>query len=127
MEWIVLKMILSLGAVLALMFGLVFVLKRFGVAGGVSSELSVPIHILGRKSLQPKKSVVVLKIAGKILVVGISEQGMNMLTELTDEEVRASGAAQVVPPGTGRMSGFAAQLQARLNTVVNRTLEKKNA
>jgi len=127
MEWIVLKMILSLGAVLALMFGLVFVLKRFGVAGGMSNELCVPIHILGRKSLQPKKSVVVLKVAGKILVVGISEQGMQMLTELADEEVRASGAEQVIPSRTGRMSGFAAQLQATLNTVVNRKLEKKDA
>jgi flagellar protein FliO/FliZ len=127
MEWIFLKMLLSLGAVLALMFGLVFVLKRFVLPGGASADVSVPVQILGRKSLQPKKSVVILKVAERILVVGVSEQGMHMLTELTEEEVQKAESKPVLSSPKGRKGGFAAQLQATLNTMVNRTLEKKNA
>jgi len=127
MEWIVVKMILSLGAVLALMFGLVFALKRFGVPGGSAAELSVPIQILGRKLLQPKKSVVVMKVAEKILVVGISEQGMQLLTELAPDEAQVLHAGQDAAAKARRTGGFAAQLQATLNTIVNRKLEKKNA
>lgn len=127
MEWMFLKMLLSLGAVLALMFGLVFVLKRFVLPGGTSADISVPVQILGRKSLQPKKSVVILKVAERILVVGVSEQGMHMLTELTEEEVQKAESKPALSPPKGRKGGFAAQLQATLNTMVNRTLEKKNA
>ncbi len=126
MEWVFLKMLLSLGAVLALMFGLVYVLKRFVLPGGVPAGLSVPIHVLGRKSLQPKKSVVVLKVADKILVVGISEQGMQMLTELADEDLSVPETPSMTSLHQGKMGGFAAQLQTTLNTMVNRKLEKKN-
>jgi len=127
MEWMFLKMLLSLGAVLALMFGLVFVLKRFVLPGGAAADIAVPVQVLGRKSLQPKKSVVILKVAERILVVGVSDQGMHMLTELTEDEVHKAEAKSSVSSPQGRKSGFAAQLQATLNTMVNRTLEKKNA
>ena len=127
MEWIFLKMLLSLGAVLALMFGLVFVLKRFVVPGGTASGFSVPIQILGRKSLQPKKSIVVLKVAEKILVVGVSEQGIQMLTELAEDDVRVADTGAAATPLSERRGGFAAQLQATLNTMVNRKPERKSA
>ena len=92
MEWIFVKMILSLGAVLALMFGLVYVLKRFVMPGAQrAAQQPVTIEVLGRKALQPKKSVVVLKIADRILVVGMSEQGMQTLTELSSDELQQPG------------------------------------
>ena len=126
MEWIFVKMILSLGAVLALMFGLVYVVKRFVLPGSASAQQPVTIEVLGRKALQPKKSVVVLKVADRILVVGMSEQGMQTLTELSSDELQQSvpvtgPAALSVQPG-----GFAAHLQATLNTLVNRKLEKRS-
>jgi flagellar protein FliO/FliZ len=126
MEWIFIKMILSLGAVLGLMFGLVYVLKRFVLPGGVAAQQPVVIEVLGRKALQPKKSVVVLKVAERVLVVGLSEQGMQTLTELSSDELQqpcavTGPAVSAVPPG-----GFAAHLQATLNTLVNRKLEKRS-
>jgi flagellar protein FliO/FliZ len=127
MEWMFLKMILSLGAVLALMFGLVFVLKRFVLPGGTTQGLSVPIQVLGRKSLQPKKSVVILRVAEKTLVVGVSEQGMQLLTELTDADLPPANAPAAPSPLSKQAVGFAAQLQKTLNTIVNRNVEKKQA
>jgi flagellar biosynthetic protein FliO len=126
MEWIFIKMILSLGAVLGLMFGLVYVLKRFVLPGGVAAQQPVVIEVLGRKALQPKKSVVVLKVAERVLVVGLSEQGMQILTELSSDELQqpcpvTGPVVSAVQPG-----GFAAHLQATLNTLVNRKLEKRS-
>jgi len=89
MEWVVAKMVLSLGAVLLLMYGLVYVLKRFVVPGAAGTHQEIPIDIIGRRALQPKKSVVVMKVAGKILVVGMTEHGMQTLAELTEEDIPA--------------------------------------
>lgn len=128
MEWIFVKMILSLGAVLALMFGLVYVLKRFVMPGGQLPGQGIGIEVLGRKALQPKKSVVVLKVADRVVVVGMSEQGMQTLTEFSADEIEASVDVRPAQPmPTGTTLGFAAQLQATLNTLVNKRSEKKSA
>jgi flagellar protein FliO/FliZ len=127
MEWIFVKMILSLGAVLALMFGLMFVLKRYVMPGTQAPGQKMDIEVLARKALQPKKSVVVLKIADRVVVVGLSDQGMQTLTEFgADECEQADRAIPDAAPAAGTI-GFAAHLQAKLNTLVNRKLEKKSA
>ena len=89
MEWVAAKMVLSLGAVLLLMYGLVYVLKRFFVPGAAGTQQEISIDIVGRRALQPKKSVVVMKVAGKVLVVGMTEHGMQTLAELTEEDLPA--------------------------------------
>ena len=119
MEGIVLRMVLSLSAVLALMVGLLFLVKRFVLPGTGPVRMPVQIEVLGKRSLQPKKSIVVVGVAGKVLVLGLSEQGMHTLTELTQEEVQAVSPAQT--PGTSQ-SGlpFSAHLQETLRTIRRR-------
>jgi flagellar biosynthetic protein FliO len=119
MEGIVLRMVLSLSAVLALMVGLLFLVKRFVLPGTGPVRMPVQIEVLGKRSLQPKKSIVVVGVAGKVLVLGLSEQGMHTLTELTQEEVQAVSPAQT--PGTS-LSGlpFSAHLQETLRTIRRR-------
>jgi flagellar protein FliO/FliZ len=119
MEGIVFRMVLSLSAVLALMVGLLFLVKRFVLPGAGPARLPVQVEILGRRSLQPKKSIVVVRVAGKVLVVGLSEQGMHTLTELTQDEVQAVTPAPV--PG-GSVSGlpFSVHLQETLRTIRRR-------
>jgi flagellar biogenesis protein FliO len=90
MEWVFVKMMLSLAAVLGLMLAVAMLLKRFVLPGRIASGNRVPIDILGQKTLQPKRSVVILKVLDHVLVVGMSEQGMHLLTELTGDEVHAA-------------------------------------
>jgi flagellar protein FliO/FliZ len=85
MEWILVKTLLSLTAVLGLMVGTVFVLKRFVYRSGPNATSLVSIDVVGQASLHPKRSVVVLKVMNKLLVVGMSEQGMQTLSEITDD------------------------------------------
>lgn len=126
MEWLFVKMLLSLGAVLALMFGIMYLLKRYAMPGNQAPGQQIAIDVLGRKALQPKKSVVVLKVADRIVVVGVSEQGMQTLTEFSAEECERPDAVHQQGTMAGRPAGFAAHLQATLNTLVNRKLEKRS-
>lgn len=119
MESILLRMVLSLSAVLALMLGLMYVVKRFVLPGSASVRMPVQVEVLGKRSLQPKKSVVVVRVAGKVLVLGLSEHGVQTLSELTSEELQASmPAPPEVPAGPGLP--FSAYLQETLRTIRRR-------
>jgi flagellar biosynthetic protein FliO len=126
MEWIFVKMLLSLAAVLALMFGLMYVLKRYVMPGAQAPGQRMEIEVLGRKAIHPKKSVVVLKVADRVVVVGVSEQGMQTLTEFAAEECGQTDSAVPAAVPAVQTGGFAAHLQATLNTLVNRKLEKRS-
>jgi flagellar biogenesis protein FliO len=86
MEWVIVKTLLSLVVVLALMFGLVLLLKKVFYGFGATSSTLVDIELLGTRSLQPKRVVYVLKVLNKVFVVGSSEQGLHTLTEIDDGE-----------------------------------------
>jgi flagellar biogenesis protein FliO len=85
MEWILVKTLLSLIAVIALMFGVVYVLRKYVYQGSSGNSSLVAVDILGQRSLHPKRSIIVLKVLHTILVVGMSEQGMQTLATIDDE------------------------------------------
>jgi flagellar biosynthetic protein FliO len=128
MEWVVAKMVLSLGAVLLLMYGLVYVLKRFVLPGAAGAHQQVPIDIIGRRALQPKKSVVVMKVAGKVLVVGMTEHGMQTLAELAEEDLpagdRLESGTETHLRGEKR---FASMLQTTIQSWKKRNGERVHA
>lgn len=125
MEWIFIKMVLSLGAVLALMFVVAYLLKRFVVSRSTPPGSGVQIEVLGRKMLQPKKSVVVLRVGPKVLVVGMSDHGLQTLTELPDP---APGQDEETTLESRPRAGasFAVYLQKTLHTLVGRPNGKVN-
>jgi flagellar protein FliO/FliZ len=119
MEGILIRMVLSLGAVLALMVGLMYLVKRFVLPGTAATGLPVKVEVIGRKSIQPKKSVVVVRVADKVLVLGVSDTGMQTLTELSEEALQASQAVPVRPAATPHIP-FSAYLQETLRTMRRR-------
>jgi flagellar protein FliO/FliZ len=87
MEWMLVKTLLSLFAVIGLMVGIIIVMKKYGyMKGRAPGSSMVAIDILGHRSLAPKRSVHVLKVLNKVMVVGVTEGGMNTLGEITDVE-----------------------------------------
>jgi len=90
MEWIILRTLLSLAAIVALMLGLAYVLKKYMHAGRGSRRSLVDVELLGHRSLQPRTAVYVLKVLNRVIVVGTSEHGMRTLSEITDPETLAS-------------------------------------
>jgi flagellar biosynthetic protein FliO len=128
MEWVVAKMVLSLGAVLLLMYALVYALKRFVLPGAAGAHQQVPIDIIGRRVLQPKKSVVVMKVAGKVLVVGMTEHGMQTLAELAEEDLPARDRLEIGTETHPRAEKlFASMLQTTIQSWKKRNGERVHA
>lgn len=131
MEWIVAKTFLSLTAVIALMIGVVFLMKKYMFAGQASSANIIDMKVVGTMMLQPKRSVSVLKVMNKVIIIGVMEDGMQTLGEISDEkslnqieEKLASPQARTTwftkkPKATSTVS-FAQALSIQLNKVVTK-------
>ena len=52
------------------------------------------LDVVARVPLEPRRSLYVVEVAGKTLLVGTSEMGLSVLSELDGSEVRARAAAQ---------------------------------
>src|SRR3954467_15321398 len=73
-----------------------FVLVRV-VGGLLATGRARGAHLLdvvARLPLEPRRALYVVEVAGKTLLVGTSEMGLNVLSELDGGEVRARVAAR---------------------------------
>ncbi|WFR66134.1 flagellar biosynthetic protein FliO [Curtobacterium flaccumfaciens] len=79
--WIVLRVALSLGVVLALLWVLHRRVStgRFGAAA-TKGRRSASVEVVGRQGIGGKASVVVVDVEGERLVLGVSEHGVRLLT-----------------------------------------------
>jgi len=82
----VVKMISSLAVVLGLMIGAAYVLKRgFQRAGAVPADEGL-IRVISSHYLGPKNSIMVMEVLGSIMVIGISNNQMSLLTTISGSE-----------------------------------------
>lgn len=106
---LVLRVVVSLGVVLAVMAGAAAVLRRGGVGTGGTGTLGrsrsrAAVEVLARASLGRNASVTVVRVGNRALVLGVAERTVTLLTE-TDP-------AELVPrqdpesPGTASPAGF---------------------
>lgn len=107
-----LKMLLSLGIVLALVWGLYRLARRNGPAiqAGAKGKL---IHVLANHYLGVKKSIAVVQVPGAILVLGIGAEQVNLLSRVDDPAVLAEFQPNDV---TSNKSTFRSQLQRLLHS-----------
>jgi len=76
-----------LGGVCIAAFVIVRVLGRFLATGRVRGAHL--LDVVARIPLEPRRSLYVVEVAGKTLLVGTSEMGLSVLSELDGAEVRA--------------------------------------
>ncbi|MBD8044715.1 flagellar biosynthetic protein FliO [Arthrobacter sp. Sa2BUA2] len=79
-----LRVLVSLGVVL----GLLWWLQRRLIRGRASSGTEAPIRVLSRQVISPKASVVVLETGGQRFLLGVTESNVNVLhtSEAVEEE-----------------------------------------
>lgn len=75
----------ALGVVLAIVFGLRWVLKRGGVVSPSVASGSV-VEVLSRTTVAPRSHVVLMRVGQRILVVSDSTAGMRTLASVQDPE-----------------------------------------
>ncbi|HEV7555021.1 MAG TPA: flagellar biosynthetic protein FliO [Kofleriaceae bacterium] len=84
--------LLVLGLVCIAAFVVVRLVGRFLTTG--RSRGAHLLDVVARLPLEPRRSLYVVDVAGKTLLVGTSEMGLSVLTELDGNEVRARVASR---------------------------------
>ena len=103
-----LQVLLGLVAVLALMAGVAWLMKRIGMARGAGSSVA---KIVGGVSVGNRERVMVIEVADQWIVIGVAPGRVNALASMP----RREHLAQNGEPGAG---GFSAWLQ--------HTIDKRN-
>jgi len=74
-----------LGSV-ALVYLVLFTLKKFSKKFTSNSDNPNRLKILSKLSLQPKNQLFIVEADGKTLLIGVSEKCINTLAELSDQQ-----------------------------------------
>ncbi len=106
---LLIRVVVSLGVVLAVMAGAAAVLRRSGVVGtaGVGRRVrrrTVPLEVVARHGLSRGTSVTIVRLGGRALVLGVTEHRVSLLTEIDPTELDAPpefDAANPSGPGIG--------------------------
>lgn len=81
------RVIMSLGLVLGLLFGFSFFLKKF--MRKTPTKKNSQVKILTQHYLGPKKSLAIIRVAGESMLIGVTDQNINLIKTLAllDEEI----------------------------------------
>jgi len=133
---LVVRVVVSLGVVLAVMAGAAAVLKRGGFggagAGGTGrGRAKHSVEVLGRVTLGRNASVTVVRVGSRALVLGVSEQTVTLLTETDPAELAdpsgTSSNTDPESPGTAAPGGFrpaSSAWKAVVEQLRNRTVRR---
>jgi flagellar protein FliO/FliZ len=90
-----LKMFSMLAVVLGIMFLLFFGFKKYVLKNTMFGGGEKLVNVLGSGFLAPKKNIVLVEVAGEVLVLGMSQDSISLLTNITDpekiEEIKSKG------------------------------------
>jgi flagellar biosynthetic protein FliO len=76
---------ISLILIVAALGGFLYIFKRF-VKKHRRNNNQVNLEVISRVSLTPKNQLFVVKVEGKTLLIGATDQNLNTLAELGDEQ-----------------------------------------
>ena len=90
-----LKMFSMLAVVLGIMFLLFFGFKKYVLKNTMFGGGEKLVNVLGSGFLAPQKNIVLVEVAGEVLVLGMSQDNISLLTNITDpekiEEIKSKG------------------------------------
>ncbi|HOK06401.1 MAG TPA: flagellar biosynthetic protein FliO [Syntrophales bacterium] len=81
-----LKMLFALALVLGIMVGAVYLLKRLTGQTGPGLGEGIGIDVVSARPMGPKGAVMILRVLDRVLVVGVTDQAINLLAEIADEK-----------------------------------------
>lgn len=89
--WLFVKMlmVLMIVCILAVLF-LKFVVPRTGLVRAVQKGRY--FTVLGRYQLEARKSLYVVEVGGRYLVIGCADHGITVLAELTEQQVHGKAS-----------------------------------
>jgi flagellar biogenesis protein FliO len=126
MIWATLKMILALGGVLVLLWGLVRVFKRVPW-GGADPGPDAGIRVLTSKPIAPQKYISLVEIGGEVLALGVTSQQITFLAKIENQEMvkkNLSSHHQIRPETLSWLRGVPFLLKREKGAILERGDEK---
>jgi len=110
------RMIASLMAVLALIVGSVFLLKKVIPYRGITANGKHSIMVLSRLSLGQKKSICLVRVADEILVIGLTNTNMSLLSKMRPDDYYGEGGQDTyeASKASSQFRSLMGTLQAKL-------------
>ena len=97
------KMMAALALIIGLLLVAMWLLKKFRPTRMALGGANRSVEVLARTMLTPKAGLTVVKVVDKVFVLGVTDQQVNLVVELTDAETIESLTA----PGGGGKTAFA--------------------
>jgi len=123
------KAIGALLLILGLMLLMAKLFRKLGTGIGAIGQGAM-INVLETRMLGPKKQVSIIEVGGEVLVVGATEQQINLISRLDDpSRLLRPTAPSARPAANGRIrrdSGFAALLDKALRPAPQKTGEESH-
>ena len=107
------KTLLILGFIIILVYLILYLLKRFVYRKNFGKPNNT-VEMLDFVPLVAKKSICVVKVVDRILVLGISEDNISKLSEIDDQNVQRDWMAQFNKHSAKKTASFSDQLQSLL-------------
>lgn len=123
------KAIGALTLILGLMLLMARLFRRLGTGIGAMGQNAL-INVLETRMLGPKKQISVIEVGGEVLVLGVTDQQINLISRLDDPSrlLRPATTTTAKPAANGRIrrdSGFAALLDKALRPAAKKTKEEE--
>jgi flagellar protein FliO/FliZ len=85
--WLFIKMLLVLGIVSV---SAILILKYAAPRIGAMKRFQQGryFNVLGRHMLEPRKSLYLVQVGGRYLVIGVADHGINLLAEISESEAK---------------------------------------
>ncbi|QQR67206.1 MAG: hypothetical protein EX330_12575 [Candidatus Brocadia sp. BROELEC01] len=71
---------------IAMVVAIYFLRKKIGIKAGMTGRKQY-IHVVNSVSLGPKKAIHLVKIPGKILLIGVTNERIQSLSEITEKDI----------------------------------------
>ncbi len=82
--WSFFKMLAALAVVIALMIAVAYFIKKYFLQSLPETNSSALISIVSTRHLSPKNSLLLIEVLGQVILVGVSNQQMSMLSRIDD-------------------------------------------
>ncbi len=80
--WDIVKVFLILFVMLGVMYGMLYLLKKYFFSFSGQNSSSLRIKVLSTQTIMPKKFISIVKIDDKLYVLGIAENSINLIDKL---------------------------------------------
>ncbi len=78
----IIKAFIPLIVIVGLLYGVLVFIKKYGISLKGNKPGSVPINVISSQMIMPKKFISVVKVADKLLILGVSDGSITLLKEL---------------------------------------------